>query len=74
MVKQVQRSALTVELSDPRGRARKGFLEEVMSMLRAPEGVGLARQSGKVEKEAVQLAEGDNDSCRGLEASGNLDI
>lgn len=31
-------------------------------------------QSGKVEKEAVQLAEGDNVSCRGLEASGNLDI
>lgn len=75
MVRQLLCSGLSRILSDPPGEARKGFLEEVMSTLRSQGGVGLARQSGEEEKERVQLAEGESsDSCRGLEANGNVDI
>lgn len=57
------------KLSDPPGGAQEG-----LSMPRSQGGVGLGSQPGKVEKEVVQLAEGDGDSCRDLEASGDLDI
>lgn len=56
-------------LSDPPEGAQEG-----LSMLRSQGGVGLGSQREKEEKEVVQLAEGDGDSCRGLEASGDLDI
>lgn len=71
MVRRLQHSGLSVRdyQIDPPGGAQEG-----LSMLRSQGGVGLGSQPGKEEKEVVQLAEGDGDSCRGLEASGDLDI
>ena len=59
--------------SAPWGGSRKGFLEEVMSMLRS-EGAGLAGLSVGGGKEGIHLAEGQSDSHRDPKASGTLDI
>lgn len=44
-----------------------------MSRLRS-EGVGFVGSGGEGRKEGVRLAERVSESCRGLEAGGNLDI